>query len=126
MNLSMKAYQYWVYCSCTIAQVNLLVHEICTPHALLHLHKIMMRSACGCCMQLLAEKGELPTRFGSATLGILLLQVINRSPLSHSFFPKRSLLMIFFQRVYSVLIPVCILLIHRILPLFLSWSYSLF
>lgn len=27
-------------------------------------------------MQLLAEKGELPTRFGSATLGILLLQVL--------------------------------------------------
>jgi hypothetical protein len=27
-------------------------------------------------MQILAEKGELPTRFGSATLGILLLQVI--------------------------------------------------
>jgi Kef-type K+ transport system membrane component KefB len=26
-------------------------------------------------LQLLAEKGELPTRFGSATLGILLLQV---------------------------------------------------
>lgn len=26
-------------------------------------------------LQLLAEKGELPTRFGSATLGILLFQV---------------------------------------------------
>lgn len=30
---------------------------------------------CGDWYQLLAEKGELPTRFGSATLGILLLQV---------------------------------------------------
>lgn len=28
-------------------------------------------------LQLLAEKGELPTRFGSATLGILLLQVFD-------------------------------------------------
>jgi len=27
-------------------------------------------------LQLLAEKGDLPTRYGSATLGILLMQVI--------------------------------------------------
>lgn len=32
-------------------------------------------------LQLLAEKGELPTRFGSATLGILLLQDIAVVPL---------------------------------------------
>ncbi|TQE02583.1 hypothetical protein C1H46_011817 [Malus baccata] len=32
-------------------------------------------------LQLLAEKGELPTRFGSATLGILLLQVLFQTTL---------------------------------------------
>jgi CPA2 family monovalent cation:H+ antiporter-2 len=51
-------------------------------------------------LQLLAEKGELPTRFGSATLGILLLQDIAVVPLLvilpvlESQVRKRSALMI--------------------------------
>lgn len=40
------------------------------------LDRALWSLSCMMYVQLLAEKGELPTRFGSATLGILLLQVI--------------------------------------------------
>ena len=105
--------------------VTQMIKATCHCLQLLHFVTLLFAHDTECLLQLLAEKGELPTRFGSATLGILLLQVLNLYILSVSnvaFIHESSKaprgVRCIDSRMYSVDT-------HRTLQLSPCWLYSL-